>query len=69
MKKHPCAEVSIAIMRLNDALCTWERNTGYETVLIVHSGYEWPNHYWHRSLNGKPVSNDIPTETLLNIVS
>jgi hypothetical protein len=53
----------MAIIRLNDALCTWERNTGQETVLIVNSV-----DYWRRSLSGKPVSDDIPTETLFNLV-
>lgn len=64
MKQHPCAEVSLAILRLNDALCTWERNTGQATALIVQS-----SDYRHRSLDGKPVPDDIPTESLLDIVS
>jgi hypothetical protein len=64
MTQHPCLEVNIAINQLNDVLCMWERNTGHETVLIVQSG-----DYVHRSLDGIPVPDDIPTETLLNLVS
>ena len=63
--KHPDREVQSAIIRLNDALCTWERATGRQSVLIIREqeGFE------HRSVSGKPnVPTDIPDETLFNIV-
>lgn len=32
---HPDSEVRHALVRLNDALCSWERSTGRESVLIL----------------------------------
>jgi hypothetical protein len=59
--EHPDREVKEAIIRLADALCTWERNTGRENVLIIREdGFE------ARFVNGKPnVPKDIPDEQLL----
>jgi len=33
--RHPNIEVETAIIRLNDALCMWERNTFRQSVLII----------------------------------
>jgi len=63
MKPHPSEDVNAALVRLNDALCTWERNTGHETALIVR-GAGWQ----HRSLSGKPISDSIADEELTRFV-
>jgi len=63
VKPHPCEDVNAALVRLNDALCTWERSTGLETVLIVR-GAKWQ----HRSMSGKPMSDSISDEELMRFV-
>ncbi len=63
MKAHPSEDVNAAIIRLNDALCAWERNTGQETLLIVR-GTNW----YHRSLSGKPVADSITDKQLTRYV-
>ena len=35
MFEHQNPEVQAAIVRLADALCTWERTTGIDSVLII----------------------------------
>jgi len=63
--EHPDREVQSAIIRLNDALCMWERATSRESVLIIREqgGFE------HRSVSGKPgVPPDVPDDDLFNIV-
>ena len=60
--EHPDREVRQALIRLNDALCTWERNTGRQSVLILREqgGFE------HRSMSGKPdVPKDVTDEQLM----
>ena len=52
---HEDAEVRAAIIKLDDALCTWERATGRESVFILR---EEPD-FVHRSYNGKP---DVPAD-------
>ena len=61
MNGHPDTEVRNAITRLTDALCTRERNTGRENVLIVREkGFCW------RAINGKPdVPDDLPDEFIV----
>ena len=54
---HPDRDVNQALIRLNDALCTWERNTGVQSVLILREDGGWS----HRSASGKP---DIPEDIL-----
>ncbi len=52
---HQCEEVEAAIVRLSDALCTWERNTGRDSVLIIRE-----NGFVYRAASGKPgVPDDI----------
>ena len=48
--EHEDPEVRKAIIRLSDALCQWERNTGKESVLIIREqgGFEY------RAVDGKP---------------
>jgi len=62
---HPNKEVQSAIVRLNDALCAWERNTFRQSVLIIreHGGFV------HRSVSGKPnVTEDVTDEQLMKII-
>lgn len=53
--EHLDAEVRAAIIRLDDALCTWERSTGRESLVIIHE----QGGFVHRSASGKP---DIPKD-------
>lgn len=48
---HPDREVQQALIRLNDALCTWERSTGLNSVLILRED----NGFVFRSMSGKPL--------------
>lgn len=57
---HPDEDVREAAKRLLDALCAWERDTGRQSVLIVHemaTEQEAPRVL--RALSGKP---GIPVE-------
>jgi hypothetical protein len=63
VKPHLSEDVNAAINRLNDALCTWERDTGQETLLIVR-GTNWQ----HRSMSGKPAPDRITDEQLTRYV-
>ncbi len=59
---HPDPEVNQALIRLNDALCTWERATGRTSVLIIREEGGWT----HRSMSGKPdVPLDVGDQQLL----
>jgi len=63
--EHPDEEVQRAIVRLGDALCSWERATGRESVLILREagGYEY------RAFNGKPgVPSDVSDDRLMAMV-
>jgi len=64
-KQHQCREVQEALNRLNDALCTWERNTGVESVLILRQ-----RGFVHRSVSGKcDVPEDVSDgQLMLNIL-
>lgn len=59
--KHPCDRVEQALVRLNDELCSWERSTGRQSILILREqgGFE------HRSASGKPtIPDDIKDDVL-----
>ena len=63
--EHINKEIQSALIRLNDALCMWERSTGRESILILREqgGFE------HRSVSGKPnVPSDVSDDDLFNIV-
>ncbi len=63
--EHPDREVQAAITRLDDALCTWERATSRESVLIIHE----QGGFTHRSVSGNPNTNyDISDTELFAIV-
>lgn len=64
MAQHPDPEVQAALTRLQDALCTWERSTGRESVLILRE----QGGFVARAQSGKPVSVDVPDEVLLSSV-
>ena len=53
--QHPDQDVRQAIVRLTDALCAWERNTGRESVLIIRE----TGGFVYRAVNGKP---DVPAD-------
>jgi hypothetical protein len=62
---HPDREVQAAIVRLADALCTWERETGRRSVLIVRE----QEGFVFRAANGKPgVPDDVSDEDLKNTI-
>ena len=65
-QEHPDSEVRAAIIRLNDALCMWERGTSRESVLIIRE----QGGFVYRSVSGKPnVPDDITDDQLMNIVT
>jgi hypothetical protein len=54
MQEHPSPEVQAALVRLCDALCSWERATGRTSALILRErgGYAF------RAASGKPNELD-----------
>lgn len=63
--QHPDNRVNQALAQLNDALCSWERSTGRQSVLILRE----EGGYVHRSASGKPtVPDDVPDSLLLQMV-
>lgn len=58
---HPDGEVMKAIIRLTDALCSWERNTGRENVLIIRE----VEGFVYRAVNGKPGVPEYLTDAQL----
>ena len=61
IEKHPDPEVQSAVIRLADALCTWERNTGHVNILIIRE-----DNYCFRAASGKPeIPDDISDVFLL----
>ena len=60
---HPCSDVQQALVRLDDALCSWERATGRESVLILRE----TGGFVHRAVSGKPdVPEDISDPELVH---
>lgn len=65
MYDHPNEDVSRALLDLDSALCTWERSTGIESVLIFRE----KGGFVHRSVNGKPgIPEDIVDSQLIQII-
>lgn len=61
---HPDKEVQSAIIRLSDALCVWERETGRENILIIHE-----KGFCFRAVNGKPnIPDYIKDEELKKMI-
>ncbi len=62
---HPDAEVQKAIIRLSDALCSWERLTSRESVLIIRES----GGFVYRAVSGKPnVPEDIEDDDLFALI-
>lgn len=65
MDEHLDPEVRQAIIRLSDALCTWERATGRQSVLIVRER----GGFCYRAVSGKPgIPPDIPDGNLFKMI-
>ena len=65
MQQHPDAEVRSAIVRLCDALCSYERATGLESVLIIRE----QGGFVYRAMGGKPtIPVEISDESLLALL-
>ena len=63
--QHPDSEVRQALIRLTDALCSWERETGRESVLILRE----VGGFVFRAVNGKAdVPEDIEDAHLMKII-
>ena len=61
IQQHKDREVQAAIVRLADALCTWEREAGRENIVIIRE-----EGFCFRAINGKPdVPIDLPDEFIL----
>ncbi|HEB02794.1 hypothetical protein LCGC14_2560670 [marine sediment metagenome] len=64
IQQHPDEEVRAAIIRLSDALCSYERNTGRMSVLILRE----QGGFFYRALGGKPnVPDDFLYEHILGM--
>ncbi len=64
-RQHPDPDVKQALVRLTDALCTWERNTGRESVLILRE----VGGFVYRAVSGKPdVPDDVSDDQLMKII-
>ncbi|NOT66369.1 MAG: hypothetical protein HOP06_10165 [Methylotenera sp.] len=52
--KHQDQKIQKTLTELNDMLCSWERDTGRQSVLVLREqgGFE------HRSMSGKPIESD-----------
>lgn len=61
---HQDEAVQQALIRLNDALCSWERATGRCSVLILREEHG----FVHRSMNGKPIDVSLTDEDMLRTV-
>lgn len=59
-REHPDHDVRAALVRLCDALCSWERNTGRQNLLVlIEQDYEQPNgRYEFIADSGKPLPDD-----------
>jgi hypothetical protein len=63
--EHRDPEVQKALIRLNYALCMWERNTSIESVLILRE----QGGFVHRSVSGKPgVPDDVTDSQIIHII-
>lgn len=62
MHHHPSEDVRAACVRLADALCSWERSTGRDNIVIIKdtAGFEY------RALSGSPLTDDIPDSHILD---
>ena len=62
---HRDPEVRKAIIRLDDALCMWERATSIENVLIIRE----QGGFVHRAVSGKPmVPDDVTDSDIIKVI-
>jgi len=63
-KQHVSDEVNAAVIRLCDAICSWERSTGREAIVIIlgDDGYE------HLSISGKPAGEMTSIQDMLDFM-
>jgi len=65
-QKHPDSAVRQAIVRLCDALCSWERNTGRRSALVIRE----QGGFCFRAASGKPgIPEDILDENFIAVES
>ncbi len=63
--EHPDQDVRQALIRLSDALCTWERSTGRESVLVLREA----GGFVYRAVSGKPgIPDDISDSDLMKTI-
>jgi hypothetical protein len=63
--QHPDQDIRQALVQLTDALCSWERDTGIKSVLILRE----PGGFVYRAVNGKHnVPDDVEDAQLMKIV-
>ena len=60
---HPSKDVRVAALRLLDALCTWERNTGRHNVVIIKDSIGAQ----YRSFDGAPQPDYVSDSDLLEM--
>lgn len=63
--EHPDPDVQRAIVNLSDALCSWERSTFRQSVLIIkeEGGFQY------RADSGKPgIPEDVTNDQLLGMI-
>lgn len=58
---HPSPDVQAAIVRLSDALCTWERETSRQSVLVIRE----QGGFVYRAQSGKPGVPDFVDDQML----
>jgi len=65
--QHPDNEVQQAITRLADALCSWERSTGLQSVLIIRE--QGDPGFVFRAMSGKPgIPDDITDQQMVDTI-
>lgn len=61
---HTDPRVQAALQRLYDELCSYERSTGLQSVLIFRE----QGGFVSRRINGKPALDELEDKTLLGMV-
>jgi len=63
--QHQNSDIKQALVRLTDALCSWERSTGIDSVLILRE----KGGFVYRAVSGKAnIPDDIPDSHLMKII-
>ena len=65
MRHHPDPEVDKAMIRLVDALCTWERNTSRGSLLIYVPDFQGDSERILFVQDGKPLPDDVHLQALV----